>query len=172
MMSAACVICLAFLTSPLIVTSPFFTSTLVPVMPSTSSFVLILLRISASATILLAASPTDLAAASAFSLALVAPMVSGLMVMLLTTCLTPSVSRAICAALAFSFSVGTTPLKVTTLLVVSTAILMALVSVSAASWALTLVLIPASSRVCDVQPKQINAATASKEVRIGFIFYS
>src|SRR6266508_81512 len=91
--------------------------------------------------------------------------------MLLTTCLTPWVFRAIRSASDFSAAVGTLPLKVTTPFEVSTSILAALVVGSAASLFFTAVVIVVS--LAERLSQQAKEMTSAADIAINesFIFY-
>src|SRR5882672_5757848 len=93
-------------------------------------------------------------------------------VMLLTTCVTPWVLRAIRSASDFSAVVGTAPLKVTTPFEVSMLILAALVVGSAASLFFTAVVTVASVAVRLSQPVKEMTSAATIAINESFIFYT
>jgi hypothetical protein len=93
-------------------------------------------------------------------------------VMLLTTCVTPWVLRAIRSASDFSAAVVTAPLKVTTPFEVSTLILAALVVGSAASLFFTAVVTVASLVERLSQPVKDMTSAATIVMNESFIFYT
>src|SRR2546428_2289913 len=93
-------------------------------------------------------------------------------VMLLTTCVTPWVLRAIRSASDFSAAVGTAPLKVTTPFEVSTLILAALVAGSATSLLFTVVVTVASLAKRLSQPVKEMTSAATITINESFIFYT
>src|SRR5262245_36475527 len=92
--------------------------------------------------------------------------------MLLTTCVTPWVLRAIRSASDFSAVVGTAPLNVTTPFEVSTLILAALVVGSAASLFFTVVVTVASLADRLSQPVKDMTSAATMVMNESFIFYT